>query len=136
MTFDEGKKVFFSHKTGLVFVHSTVFKNRSKNFATSKMELFPTISNGLHVAVLTQSSLQAKLKSDENGHTLKAASDTISCFEDMFFHFFRKCQLLSVSLTFCFILKITKMKTGITVNFIFWGLLTEATINIRSEKCC
>ena len=42
----------------------------------------------LHVAAVTQPSLQAKLKSDENGHALKAASDAISCLADMFLHFF------------------------------------------------
>ena len=42
----------------------------------------------LHVAVVTQPSLQAKIKSDENGHALKAAFDTISCFVDMILHFF------------------------------------------------
>ena len=31
--------------------------------------------------------LQAKLKSNENGHALKVVSDTISCFVDMFLHF-------------------------------------------------
>ena len=87
----------FSHKTGLVFVHGDVFKDRSRNSATFKMELNVIIGNGrvynqwamyLHVAAVTQPSLQAKLKSDENGHALKAASDTISCFVDMFLHFF------------------------------------------------
>ena len=43
-------------------------------------------------AVITQPSLQAKLKSDENGHALKVTSDTISCFVNMFLHFFRKRQ--------------------------------------------
>ena len=43
----------------------------------------------LYVAAVTQSSLLAKLKSDENSHILKAASDTLSCFVDMFLHFFQ-----------------------------------------------
>ena len=41
----------------------------------------------LHVSAVTQPSLQAKLKSDENDHALKVASDTISCFVGMFLHF-------------------------------------------------
>ena len=49
----------------------------------------------LHVAVVTQLSLLAKLKSDENGHVLKAASDTFSYFVDMllyiFFYFCNFC---------------------------------------------
>ena len=57
----------------------------------------------LHVAAVTWLSLQAKLKSDENGHALKAAYDF---FCQHTFTFFRKRQLLSVSLTFCFISKI------------------------------
>ena len=44
----------------------------------------------LHVAVVTRSSLLAKLKWDENSYVLKAASDTLSCFADMFLHFFKK----------------------------------------------
>ena len=41
----------------------------------------------LHVAVVTQPSLQAKLKSDENGLALNATLDTISCFVDSFYIF-------------------------------------------------
>ena len=49
-------------------------------------------SNGqyLHVAVVTQSTLLSKLKSNENGHVFKAASDSLSCFVDMLLDFFRK----------------------------------------------
>ena len=42
--------------------------------------------------------------------------------------FFQKRQLLPVSLTFCVISKInykTKMKTGITADFIFWGFINR-----------
>ena len=39
-----------------------------------------SVYNQWTVAAITQPPLQAKLKSDENGHVLKAASDTISCF--------------------------------------------------------
>ena len=42
----------------------------------------------LHLAVVTGPYLKTKLKSDEYGHALKAASDTISFFVDMFLHFF------------------------------------------------
>ena len=47
----------------------------------------------LYIAAVTASSLLAKLKSDENSHALKAASDTLSYFVDMFFTFFQKRQL-------------------------------------------
>ena len=40
------KKDWFSHKTGLAFVHSNVFKDGSRNSTTFKMELFATIGNG------------------------------------------------------------------------------------------
>ena len=69
------------------------------------MELFAIIGNGgvynqwtvvFNVAALTQPSLQAKLKLDESYYVLKAASDVISCFVDMFLHF------LKTPITFCF----------------------------------
>ena len=41
------KKDCFSHKTGLVSMHGKVFKDRSRNSATFKMELFLTIDNGI-----------------------------------------------------------------------------------------
>ena len=48
----------------------------------------------LHVAAVTRPSLQAKLKPDENGHALKAASNTIFCVVDMFLHFFENAKYL------------------------------------------
>ena len=96
------KKDWFSHETRLVFMHGNVFKDGSRNSAT-----FKVYNNGqlyLHVAAVTQPSLQGKLKSDENGHVLKVASDILFCRH--VFTFFWKCQFLSVSLTFCFIPKI------------------------------
>ena len=76
-----------------------VFKDGSRNPNTFKMELFAKICNGRVYNQWTvfachcgnSTSLQAKLKSNENGHALKAASDTISSFADMFFIFFQKC---------------------------------------------
>ena len=46
MTFDKDGKIWFSHKTGLVFVHGDVLKDGSKNSVTFKMQLFSTIGNG------------------------------------------------------------------------------------------
>ena len=76
-------------------MHGEVFKDGSWNLAIFKMELFATISNDgaynqqyLHVTMVNRSSLLAKLKSDGNDHALKVASDTLSCFADMFLHFF------------------------------------------------
>ena len=68
-------------------------KNESRSSTTFKMELFATIGNGRAckqwtIAFVcccgTRTFLQPKLKSDENGCALKWASDTISCFVDMF----------------------------------------------------
>ena len=39
----------------------------------------------LHVAAVTWPSLQARLKSDENGHALQPASDTIFCWRVLTF---------------------------------------------------
>ena len=91
------KKDWFPHETELVFVHGDVCKDRSRNFTTFKMDLFAIIGNDrvynrVYVAAVTRPSLQAKLKSDENSHALKAASDTISCFVDMFLHFFENAN--------------------------------------------
>ena len=68
------------------------------------MELFAKIGNGrvynqwtvVFGCCCSNSSLQAKLKSDGNGYgyALKAASDTISCFVDMFLHFFENANYL------------------------------------------
>ena len=53
MTFDKGatfwnnkKKDWFSHETRLAFVYGKVFKERSRNSAIFKMELFATTDNG------------------------------------------------------------------------------------------
>ena len=97
-------------------MHGEVFKGRSRNSATFKMEFFATVGIDrnlqrassdwlttnwyyLHVAVVTGPSLQPKLKTDENGHALKVAPDTLSCFVDIFFTFLQKRRLLSVSVT-------------------------------------
>ena len=68
------KKDWFSHKTGLVFVHGHIFKDRSENSTTFKMELFATTGNGRvynQWSVVTQISLQAKLKLNENVHSFE-----------------------------------------------------------------
>ena len=86
-------------------MHGEVFKGGSRNSATFKMEFFTTVGNGrnlqrassdglatnrqyLLVAVVTQPSLQLKLKTNENSHAWKVAPDTLSCLVDMFFTFF------------------------------------------------
>ena len=66
------------------------------------------------VSAVTWLFLHAKLKLDEYGHALKAASDATSCFVDMFLHFSKNANYVITS--------------GLS--------LTEATGNIFSEKCC
>ena len=39
------KNDWFSHKTGLVFMQGDVFKDKSRNSATFKIELIPEIGN-------------------------------------------------------------------------------------------
>lgn len=86
-------------------MHDNIFKDRTKNSATFKMELIAKIGNGrvynqrtvVFVCYCGNSpSLKAKLKLDENEHGLKVASYMISCFVDMFLRFFE------MSITFCF----------------------------------
>ena len=78
------KKDWFPHETKLVFVHGQVCKERSRNSATFKMEVLQELvmigfTIGFTLLRLTRLSLQAKLKSDENGHVLEAVSDK-TCF--------------------------------------------------------
>ena len=98
------KKDWFPHKTELVFMHGHVCKDRSRNSATFKMELLARIGNDrvynmVYVAAVTGPSLQAKLKSDENGYVLKLAPDNTHLYI---------CSKtpISVSILFCFISKI------------------------------
>ena len=91
------KKDWFSHKTRLVFLHGDVLKDESlMNLRWSSLQKLVMVGY-LHVAMVTQSSLQTKLKLDENVHALKVTSDTIPCFVDMFLN------VLKTPITFCFI---------------------------------
>ena len=90
---NNNKKDWNSHKTGLVFVHDEVFKDKSRNSGTFKMELFATIGNGRAYSQWTVfASLMPKLKSDEKGYALNAASDMLSCFVDMLSRFFENAN--------------------------------------------
>ena len=96
MTFDKGatfwnnkKKDWFSHQTGLVFVQGDAFKDGSRNSAKFKMELFAAIGNG-------------------RGYNQWTVGYACCCDNSTIFT--------------------GKIKIRI--------LLTEATINLGSEKCC
>ena len=78
-------------------MHGDVFKDGSRNSAIFKMKLFTTIGNSrvynqwtvvFGCCCSNSTIFTGKLKLDEKGHALKAASDTISSFADMFLHFF------------------------------------------------
>ena len=85
--------------------------------------------------MVTGPSLQAKLRPDENGHALKATSDTISCFVGMFLHIFKNVNYFlfhyhSVS----FRKLITKMKIGVVVDLIFLGFINESNHQNMFQK--
>ena len=117
-----------------------------RNSSTFKMELFATIGNGrvynqwtvVFPCCCGNSTIFAcKIRIGWKWPCLKGGIRYDFLFCRHVFTFFRKRPLLSVLLTFYFIAKINyKNETGIIVYFIFGVLLTEATINICSEKCC
>ena len=77
--------------------------------------------------VVTRPSLKAKLKLDENGHALKAALVTLSCFVDMFLWFFEIANYFLFHKHFVSFRKlITKMKTGIIVDSIFQDFINRS----------
>ena len=74
------------------------------------------------------------LKSDESGHALKAASDTISYFLNLFLHFFENSNFCFTNILFHFENELQKWKL-VSLSISFSGVLTDANINICSEKC-
>ena len=110
------KKDWFSHETLLVFVYGDVFKDGSKNPVTFKMELFATIGNGMVYNQWTvvfacccgnSTIFTGKIKIRWKRLCLEGGIRYDFLFWRHVFKFFQKRQLLSVSLTFCFISKIT-----------------------------
>ena len=130
------KKDWFPHETGLFFVHGNVFKDGSRNSATFKMELFATIGNGrvynqwtvVFASFCSNSTIfTGKIKIGWKWPCLEGGIRYNFLFCRHVFTFFRKCQLLSVSLTFVSFWKLVmKMKTGITVNFIFQDFINRS----------
>ena len=112
------KKAWFSHQIGLVFVHGNVFKDRSRNSAKFKMELFAATGNGrtynqwtaVYACCCDNHFYRYIIKVRWKWPCLEGgASDTISCFINMFLHFFENANFITpitFSLTFCFIWKI------------------------------
>ena len=108
------KKDWFSHDTALIFIIHDVFKDRSRNSATFKMELFAKIRNDsvynqwLVVFACCCNNLTIFTGKIKIGWKWSCYLQT--CFYifskiRQVFPFFRKRQLLSASLTFCFISK-------------------------------
>ena len=113
-TFQNNKKDWFSHETGLVFMHGKVFKDGSRNFAIFKMNLFAKISNDGAYNQWTVFACNCgnliiftgKIKIGWKWPCLEGSIRYTFLFCRNIFTFFRKRLLLSVSLTFCFITKI------------------------------
>ena len=146
------KKTGFHLKPDYFFMHGKVFKDRSRNSAMFKMKLFATIGNGwklqrpssdvfttnehyFYVAAVTQQSLQAKSKLDENNHDLKVASDTLSCFGDTVY-FSKKANFCLTNILLQFENQLQKWKLVSLLISSSGSLLKEPTINMCSEKCC
>ena len=98
------KKDWFSHQSGLVFVHGDVFKDGSRNSAKFKMELFPAIGNGracnqwtvLCVCCCDNSTIfTGKIKIRWKWPCLEGGIRYNFLFYRHVFTFFRKRQLLS-----------------------------------------
>ena len=99
----------------LVFMHGDVFKDRSRISVTFEMELFVIIGNGRIYNQWTvvfafccgnSTIFTGKIKIRWKWPCLEGGIRHDFLFCGHVFTSFRKCQLLSVSLTFCFILKI------------------------------
>ena len=140
------KKDWFSYETRLVFVHGDVFKDGSRNSATFTMELFAAIGNGRvynqwrvgfacfcsNLTIFTD-----KIKIEWKWPYLEGGIRHNFLFCRYVFTFFRKCQLLSASLTFYFISKMNyKNENWYYCRFHLLGLLTETSITTCSEKRC
>ena len=117
------KKDWFSHKTGIVFMHGDIFKDGYRNSTTFKMKLFATISNGRAYNQWTvvfaccygnltifRGKIKIKLKWPCTEGRIRY--DFLHFFENANYFLFHQ---RSVS----FRILITKMKTGIIVDFIF-----------------
>ena len=143
-TFWNKKKDWFFQETRLVFMHGNVFKDRPRNSATFKMELFATIGNGrvynqravVFACCCSNSTIfTGKFKMKWKWPSFESAIRH-NLFIWYVLTFFRKRQLLSVSLTFCFISK-NNYKNENWYHCWFHPpgfVLTERTINICSEK--
>ena len=108
------KEDWFSHKTRLAFVLGNIFKDGSRNSATFKMELFATIGNGrvynqwtvIFACCCSNLTIFAgKIKIQWKWPCLEGNIRYNFLFGRNVFTFFQKHQLLSISLTFCFISK-------------------------------
>ena len=109
------EKYWFSHEARLGSVRDSVFNDGSWNSATFKMELFATIGNGTAYNQWTvvfacwcgnSTIFKGKTKIGWNWPFLEGGIRYAFLFCRHVFMIFRKRQLLSVSLTLCFISKI------------------------------
>ena len=108
------KKDWNSQETRLVFAHGEVLKDKSRNFAIFKMNLFAKTVNSRAYNQWTviacccgnSTIFSGEIKIRWKWPCLEFGVRYTVLFCRHVFTFFRKCQLLSVSLTLCFISKI------------------------------
>ena len=115
-------------------MHGEVFKNGSRNFAIFKMELFATIGNSRAYSQWVVFAccchnlifITGKIKIRWKWPCLEGGIRYIFLFWRHVFTFFRKCQFLFHQNSVSFKKLITKMKTGIIVDFIFGGFINRS----------
>ena len=125
-----------NRETGLLFAYGNVFKDGSRTSTTFKMELFATVGNGkvcnqwtiVFACYYSNSTLfTGKIKIGWKWSYLEGCIRCDFLFCRNVFTFFRKRQLLSVLLTFCFIQKINnKNENWYHCQFIFRGFINRS----------
>ena len=109
------KKYWLSDEARLGSVDGNIFKDGFRNSATFKMGLFTTFGNGraykqwiiVFACCCGNSTIfKVKIKIGWKQQCLEGGIRYAFLFCRHVFTFFQKCQLLSVSLTFCFNSKI------------------------------
>ena len=136
------KKDWFLHKTRLVSMHDDIFKNGSRNSTTFKMELFATVGNVraynqwmlvfAHCCGGKLTIVASKIKIGWKWSCLKGGIRNDFLFCGYVLHFFKNVNYF----LFYFENWLQKWKLVSLTISPSGVLLTEASIKIRSAKCC